>query len=182
MKKRWNKRRLVPVAILLVLVLVCGSVFAYMFMRTDPKEVQFIPAKVTCEVYDDAIPDDNQISDVTVKNTGNIPAYLRVRLVTYWVDGDGNVVPKDSLPLSVGYDTNKWVAGSGNTYFYKEPVDPNEVTTDLFAASAFISLTSDGDYKQRVDIFGEAIQAEPATAATSSWGVTITDEKISAAP
>ena len=180
MKKSWNKRRLVPVAILLALVVVCGSVFAYMFMRTDPKGAQFIPAKVSCQVYD--VTSGNQITDVTVKNTGNIPAYLRVRLVTYWVNGDGNVVPKDSLPLSLSYDTTNWVAGSGNTYYYKLPVNPNAVTTNLFAASASITLASDGEYKQRVDIFGEAIQALPTTAATSSWGVTITDGEITGAP
>ena len=180
MKKRWNTRRFVPVILLLALVLACGSVFAYMFMRTAPKGAQFIPAKVSCQVYD-AISDD-RIDEVTVKNTGNIPAYLRVRLVTYWVNGDGNVVPKDSLTLSVDYDEDKWIAGSGNTYYYKVPVDPNAVTTDLFAASASITLTSDGEYKQRVDIFGEAIQALPTTAATSSWGVTITDGEITGAP
>ena len=181
MKKSWNNRRLVPVAILLTLVLVCGTVFAYMFMRTDPQAVSFIPAKVACYVADKRTGDS--INEVTVENTGNIKAYLRVRLSTCWVDGDGNVVPKDSLPLSFSYDTDNWVAGSGNTYYYKVPVAPEDVTTDLFAAGASITLTSDGDYKQRVDIFGEAIQAKPTDAVENSWGVTVdTDGTIISIP
>ena len=180
MKKRWNVHRLIPLPILLGLILACGAVFAYMFMRTDPGVAQFIPAKVTCEVYDEVA--GNQLNEVTAKNTGNIPAYLRVRMVTYWVDSDENVVPKPSPALVITHDSSKWLAGSDNTFYYKTMVAPNEVTTDLFAADAYIQLTEDGIYKQRVDVFGEAIQATPAAAATSSWGVTITDGEITAAP
>ena len=181
MKKRWNTRRFLPILLLLGVLLACGSVFAYMFKRTDPLETQFIPAEVTCEVYDDKASGD-EINEVTVKNTGNIPAYLRVRLVTYWDNGDGKVAPKNSHKLTVDYDETKWVAGSDNTFYYRTAVDPDEATTDLFAEGACIQMVSDGGYKQRVDIFGEAIQADPARAATSSWGVTITDGKITAAP
>ena len=180
MKKRWNTRGFLPALLLLGVLLACGSVFAYMFKRTDPQGTQFIPAEVTCEVYDKA--SDDEINEVTVKNTGNIPAYLRVRLVTYWDNGDGKVAPKNSRELMVDYDETKWVAGSDNTFYYRTAVDPDDVTADLFAENAVIQLISDGGYKQRVDIFGEAIQADPERAAESSWGVEITDGEITAAP
>lgn len=179
MKKRWNIRRFIPLLILLGVILACGSVFAYMFMRTDTKGAQFIPAEVTCEVYD--MTSGDQINEVTVKNTGNIPAYLRVRLVTYWDNGDGKVAPQSSPTLAVTCDETKWVRGSDNTFYYRTAVAPEDVTTDLFAEGAFIQMASDGGYRQRVDIFGEAIQADPTHAATSSWDVTITDGEITAA-
>lgn len=174
MKQRSHKRRLLPVALLLALVLTCGSVYAYMFMRTPTQGVSFIPAVVTCEVDDERVADS--ITEVTVENTGNIKAYLRVRLVTYWVDGDGKVAPKPSPSLDMTdlYDDANWVKSkSSNTFYFKDPVAPEDSTTNLLTGS--ITLATEDGYKQVVDIFGEAIQVEPTTAVTDTWLVELSE-------
>jgi len=168
----------------MILLLVCGSVFAYMFQRTEPASTQFTPAVVACEVHD-ALNGDKDIESITVENTGNIDAYLRVRLVTYWVDGEGNVAPKPSPTLTVN-ETGNWVKSeTSNTFYYKEPVAPedsNDDTSNLLTTP--ITLKTEDGYKQVVDIFGEAIQAQPTAAVTDSWKVTLeADGKtINAAP
>lgn len=171
MRKK-NLRRLMPVALLLTLVLICGSVFAYMFMRTDTEGTDFIPAQVACKVYSPEAGDAVDI--ITVENTGNINAYLRVRLVTYWVDGDGNVAPKPSPTLTVSYNSTDWIKGSDNTFYYKVPVPPDapdDLTTNLLTDPIILG-TEDG-YKQEVDIFGEAIQSKPTDAVKEVWPVTM---------
>ena len=182
MKQRSHKRRLLTVALLLALVLTCGSVYAYMFMRTPTQGVSFIPASVTCEV--DAPVADNTISSIKLENTGNVKEYLRVRLVTYWVDEHGNVAPKTSPTLTVSYDTGNWVkSATSNTFYYKVPVPPDapdDFTTNLLTGP--ITLATEDGYKQVVDIFGEAIQAEPTTAVTDSWHVTLSGTTVTAAP
>lgn len=167
MKKTLNLRRLIPAALLLSLILACGSVFAYMFMRTDSYITTFSPAQVSCDVSETF--DGSQKSSITVKNTGNIPAYLRVRLVSYWVDGEGNVVPKDPPDLSFTVNSG-WIKGVDHTYYYTEPVEPND---DLDLLASPIELIEQDGYRQCVDVFAEAIQAEPAAAVTESWNVTL---------
>ena len=178
MKKRWNNRRLVPVALLMALVFVCGTVYAYMFHRTGETSTAFAPAKVSCEVAETY--NGIEKSSITVKNTGNVDVYLRVRLVTYWVNGEGKVAAKSSPDLSITYDSDEWVKGSGNTFYYKTPVKPGDSTPELLTAS--ITLTEEDGFKQVIDVFAEAIQAEPARAVTESWKVTLTGETITKAP
>ena len=180
MKTRWNKRRLVPVALLMALALICGSVFAYMFSRTEDKTTKFIPAKVSCKVAEEFDPATGVKSSIQVTNTGNIDAYLRVRLVTYWVGADGKVAPKSSPALSIT-PANGWVEGSDNTFYYPIPVLPNDITPELLGTP--ITLISEDGFRQVVEVFAEAIQAKPAGAVTESWDVTLDDGgTITAAP
>lgn len=176
MKKRRNIRRILPVALLMILILACGSVYAYMFGRTNSASTTFIPAKVSCEV--DETFEENQKRVITIKNTSNVDAYLRVRLVTYWIDGNGNVAPKSSPALSVDYDKDRWVAGSSNnTFYYKVPVasyDPasGKGITETLLKTPITLRTEDG-YRQVVDVFAEAIQSNPTSAVTEAWHVTL---------
>lgn len=181
MKKRWNVRRLIPLPILLGLILACGAVFAYMFLRTAAGEAQFKPAQVSCSAAETV--EGNSKTGITVQNTGNISAYLRVRLVTYWVNDDGKVAAKSSPTLTVDYDDDNWIAGSENTFYYKQAVAPNGAKT-LNLLKSPITLTSEDGFKQVVDVFAEAIQAKPAAAAEDddSWDVTIVNGEITAAP
>lgn len=64
------------------LVVLTSSVGAYMRKQTPTVENVFVPAEVSCEVDEEV--NQNQKTSITVKNTGNIEAYLRLRLVTYW--------------------------------------------------------------------------------------------------
>lgn len=182
MKKRWNKRRLIPVALLMAMVLICGSVFAYMFMRTANQTSTFVPAKVSCTVSEEFNQTTGAKSSITVKNTGNIDAYLRVRLVSYWVDSNNNVAAKSSPNLELNYDTTNWIAGSDDTFYYIHPVLPGDSTPVLFPGSITLDESAEG-FRQVVDVFAEAIQAKPADAATESWDVTLEDDgTITAAP
>ena len=47
---------------------------------------------------------------------------------------------------------------------------------------AHLALQQDGDYHQVIEVFAEAIQSEPDNAVTNSWGVTLTDNIITAVP
>ena len=148
---------------LVALILTCGAAYAYIFMRTDAKSTQFVPAKVDCEVTESGA--------IVVKNTSNVDAYIRVRLVSYWVDGSDNIVAKASVMPSFTLNTADWVGGSDNTYYYKTPVAPGGFTTNLLPSA--ITLQTDGEYKQVLDIFSEAIQAKPGKAVKDSWVVTL---------
>lgn len=177
-----NRKIIYWILILLLLTAaITGTSFAYMFKQTEYKNNQFIPANVSCVVYektdnDTDVTNIKQKTSITVKNTGNIPAYIRVRLVTYWVKdiGEGRVeitgraseMPKFSTVVG-------WGEGVNNTYYYKKAIEPN---TEQELLSAPIILAKDGDYLQVVEVFAEAIQSKPTSAVESAWPVTLASD------
>ena len=171
-------RPTLPVVILLALAVICGTVFAYMFHRTEDQSTTFTPAQVSCEVQETF--KNNAKSSIKVTNTGNIDAYIRVRLVTYWVDSDGNVAAKSSPALSIT-PANDWIAGKDNTFYYPLPVAAGDTTPELLSSSITLVVDADGN-RQVIDVFAEAIQAKPTTAVEEAWGVTLNGTTITGAP
>lgn len=173
-------RQILKTAILIlsiILILICGTAFALMFRQTQPLNNQLEAAFVACTVEESF--NGEVKTSIAVKNTGNIDAYLRVCLVSYWEDAEGNILPLPSeMPaLSVA---NGWVAGSGNTYYYSQPIAPGSSTPNLLAAS--LALRNENGCLQVVEVFADAIQSKPLEAVTDSWGVTIANDSIVAAP
>lgn len=148
---------------------ICGTVIAYMFKQTGIRDNKFTPAEVACEVAESF--DGENKTAIAVKNTGTIKAYLRVRLVTYWVDGSGNVISKTAaMPTFTVADG--WILGQNDTYYYKSAVLPNITTPSLLASPITLQKDANGNL-QVVEVFAEAIQSEPTKAVTNSWGVTL---------
>lgn len=157
------------IAELVVSLLLCGTVFAYMFRRTEYKDNEFTPANVACKVVEEF--NGVRKARIQVQNTGNIDAYLRVRLVSYWVDADGNIVAKPSAMPEINMAAG-WIQGANNTYYYKTPVSPTKQTTSLLSSPITLGKDENG-YMQVIEVFAEAIQSEPRSAVTGSWGVTV---------
>ena len=166
-----------------------GVTMAFMFRRAG-MENQFEPAMVTCTVHEQlndgtftsGDPTGDVKSNIRVENTGTYPAYLRLRLVGRWVNGSGETVGGVPSRLPEVKLYSGWLAGSGDTYYYTEAVDPGELTGVLCQPMVLETATGlDGStIYQVVEVFAEAIQAAPAEAASSAWGVTIANGAIAA--
>lgn len=165
--KKYKIPSIMLIMTFVIALTVCGTVFAYMFKQTDYEDNQFTPAVVSCRVEETF--DGTKKTSIKVENTGNIDAYLRVRLVSYWVDTNGNVVAKPSSIPEINLEDG-WIKGPNNTYYYQSSVAPNNLTGELLSSS--ISLEKDANgYLQVVEVFAEAIQSNPKDAVTSSWDV-----------
>ena len=175
MGKRTLKTMLL--VLLPILVLLCGTTFALMFRKTEPMDNQFDAARVTCAVAESF--DGTKKDSIAVTNTGNIEAYLRLRLVSYWVDSKGNIVSKPSQMPAISV-SGGWVSDTENTYYYSLPVAPQGTTPNLLDGE--ITLKQEDGYFQVVEVFADAIQSKPQTAVTESWGVTLSGSSITAAP
>ena len=167
----------------LVLTVLVPSVFAYMIHKSQTVENAFIPGKVDCVINE--IFENNIKSEIKVENTGNVKAYIRVRLVFNWVDSAGTVVARSlgTMP-GVSWDTINWIRDEAdNTYYYKYPVEVGKETGDLLTAGCTMNAVSEDTdgltyyYYPVMEVLAEAIQAdgkigdEPAV--TDAWGVTI---------
>ena len=176
-------KKLILVGVLLA-ALLCGTSVAYMFKVTSQENNSFIPATVSCRVEEEF--DGEVKTDIQIENTSNIPVYLRLRLVTYWVNTDSEgkeyIASKPSASLdSVQYESNLWLKGDDNTYYYTQIVNESDgvsnqhFTQNLLTAPIVLSEDDEG-YRQVVEVFAEAIQAEPAKAVESAWPVKIDAE------
>lgn len=180
------KRKMIAVlSLVLIAGLVAVSDFADAYMRKTTEEVDntFIPAEVTCDVIETFDETSGTKSSVQVKNTGNIPSYIRLRIVSYYVDSEGEIQFVSSPKVNVNYNTSDWFMDADeDTYYYKYPVVNGGNTTEFLAEGATIELGSytanSITYYQVVEIVAEAIQANPDKAVTDSWNVTIADDVI----
>lgn len=166
-----KKHRILPIilmATLMATLVLSGTVVAYMFKRTEYINNDFTPARVSCQVVENF--NGEKKTSIVVQNTGNIDAYLRVMLVSYWVDGDGNIVAKPSPTLSISLGEG-WIKGTNNIYYYESPVVPSEQTANLLTVP--IMLVEEDGYSQVIEVFAEAIQSKPQDSVTSSWNVTL---------
>lgn len=168
---------------LIVIALLLPVVYAYMFRSVEPVISIFDPANVKCKVVETF---ENDIkSSITVKNTGNTDAYIRVRLVIHWEDSKGNVVSRDVDFSKIAIvNRNDWLADSSEfTYYYKKPVAADALTGELLGKNIELyAKVEDVDengvtvkyyYYPVIEVVAEAIQALPTNAVVESWGVTL---------
>ena len=176
------KRSLVLVVSVLVLLLaVAGGTLAWLTANTGPVVNTFTPAQVSCKVTEDF--NGTIKSNVNVENTSNIPAYIRVKLVTYRVNAQNQHIG-GTAEIPEFKPGEGWVK-YGEYYYYTRPVAPDNNSPDIpLIDETGIKLTGSYDDadggKQVIEVMAEAIQSSPAEAVVQSWNVTITPGNVSA--
>lgn len=172
------KRLLIFIA-LPVFLIMAGVTIAFMFKTSGEKHNAFLPAKVTCAVSETF--DGTQKTSVAIRNTGNTAAYLRLRLVSYWVDADDNIVGKESEMPQIPYNSANWLKGADDVYYYTLPVAAGETTAyNLLTAPIVLeeSTYHDMPVYQVVEVFADGIQSEPADAVKEAWGMDVQNGKL----
>lgn len=156
------------ISVVLILTLAVGGTIAFLSTKTDPVVNTFNPSQVTCSVVEDF--DGKTKTNVNVENTGDIPAFIRVKLVAYRTNDQGQHIGgvSDVPAFTLGKD---W-AKCGDYYYYTCPVAPGATPADTLAER--IELTEnytdvDGGH-QSIDVIAEAIQAGPEAAVKAAWG------------
>lgn len=179
-----KRKTLIHIVIVLsvVLVLLCGTTLALMFRQTSLITNEFVTAIVDCLVHEQTNTGSEMASaksSIRVENTGNIPAFIRVRFVSYWVDPEGHVVGKASEMPVIPYDNTTWFEQNG-IYYCTTPIAVGDFTPELLQSGKTIVLREDTKtgYRQVLEVFADAIQSKPHKAVTESWNVNISGENI----
>ena len=156
------------VSVVLILALAIGGTIAFLSTKTDPVVNTFNPSQVTCSVVEDF--DGKTKTNVNVENTGDIPAFIRVKLVSYRTNEAGRHIGGVAEAPSFDFGAG-WVK-YGDYYYYTKPVAPNAMPENNLANS----ITLEDSYKdadgghQSIDVIAEAIQAGPEAAVQAAWG------------
>lgn len=156
-------------ALVLLLCAAVGGTLAWMTAETEPVKNTFTPAEVTTEIKETI--SGTSKSGITVKNTGDVEAYVRAAIAMAWVDEDGKPVGSTAdLPnLSTLTLGTGWVEGSDGIYYYKEVVAVSGSTSALFDTAITEENAPTGCHLQ-VTVLAEAIQSLPCTAFNEAWG------------
>lgn len=121
-----------------------------------------------------AVPETEQMSEsapasriVRVKNVGQEPAYVRVKLSVRAEDGQGAVAPADDLATYV-FDDARWVEKDG-WYYFDAPLAPGETTGALitgvgFGVRAAQERTGNGLVHLDIDTQGVQVKNNAASA------------------
>lgn len=177
-RKTYHKGRLsaMVIATAVLLALAIGGTVAWLSTKDEPITNTFTPSHVTCEVTENF--NGTVKSNVNVKNTGDTEAYIRVKLVTYRTNDDGQHIG-GTAEIPAFTPGTGWVP-YGGYYYYTKPVAPNGSPENALISS--ITLTgsyndADGGH-QAIDVMAEAIQSQPAKAVGEAWGVTISQGSV----
>ena len=167
-----------------------GLTLAFMFKKAE-KTNRFIPAEVSCAVREKldnkevtGIAVGSEKSDIRVENTGNVKEFIRLRLVSYYVDANGDIAGTAASQYPNLTLKNNWIAGANHTYYYPYPTEPGN-STGILCEPVTLGQTQLADGKtvyQVIEVIAEAVQAEPISAVQEAWGVTVTNNTITAAP
>ncbi len=170
-KRVLKRRRLTPLAaaaLLMVLFMSVGGTLAWLTAHTSAITNTFTVATPGVKIEEGF--DKQTKSNVQVKNTGEVEAYIRVALVPTWEDENGNAVAEpaslDDLSITWG-NSGKWLKGTDGYWYYKEPVAPGYSTEVLLEKA---TVTTENGYHMNLQVMADSIQADPTRAVTAMWG------------
>ena len=173
MKKRISaKAKAIIVAAILLVTAIVGATVAYLADKTPSLSNSFQPVAVTClvqETYDSAT---KTKTDVSVKNTGDIPAYVRATVVVTWVSESGTTyggAPELGTDYVAEFSADGWIKGTDGFYYCASPVGVGASTPVLLKTASPVEGKAPDGYVLSVQIIASAIQASPADAVTSAW-------------
>ena len=118
-------------------------------------------------------------ADIRVENTGNVKEFIRLRLVSYYVDSNGDIAGTAASQYPNLTLKNGWIAGANRTYYYTYPVEPGILCEPFTLGQT--QLENGTMVYQVMEVIAEAVQAEPSDAAQEVWGVTVENGVVTAA-
>ena len=165
---RWKRSGILLAAVIVLLAGAVGGTWAFLVAQSEPVQNNFTYAHVSCTIKEKF--DGTTKSDVEIQNTGNIPAYIRARIVVTWKDTSGNVsaVPVKDSDYTITFNGEKWTL-QGDYWYCNTAVNPDGFTPKLITECKKTGTAPDG-YDLSVEILADAIQSEPANAVKEAWG------------
>ena len=170
---RGAKKLNLILGLLLVALLGVAGTYAYLIATTSPVENSFTPATVSCEI--DETFTNNIKTNVCIKNTSNVDAYIRASIVVSFVDTYENtvgIVPVlgTDYKMELNLNGTSWFKGGDGFYYCRAKVAPSDFTPVLITEAKPIG---NSPYRLKIETVASAIQSLPSNAVTFSLCVTV---------
>lgn len=134
-----------------------GKYYKYVLTYTE---------KLDIEVEENC--NDSVKTDVSVKNTGNCPVYIRAAVVANWFNEDGDIVSAWDMTQGTfeGFPGTDWEAGDDGFYYYKKVVQAGENTENLFGS--YTKPTAEGMHLE-MKVMAQGIKYVSTDTYVSAW-------------
>ncbi len=171
-----SKKQLIIITSIVLLLAATMTTIAYL-TKSSLAANEFEIGKVSNQIEEKF--QNNIKEDVKIKNTGNVPAYVRVAVIVSFKDENG-VILYEKPVKDVDYEltlstSSNWQYKDGY-YYYKLPVEAN-ASTDILIKKC-IELGNHTNKTLDVTIASQTIQAKPEEAVEEAWNVTIDNHNI----
>lgn len=185
--KKHGHKRITAILLTMVILIAVGIAGTIAYLQTSSADVinEFTPGFVPPEI-EEIKPEDNENvkKNVSVKNGGNVSAYVRAAIVATWQNDQGNVAPEvpvlgEDYSMTLASDTN-WSGKQGDGYYYyKLPVAAGSSTGILIDAAE--PLTEYEGYHLVIEILAQTIQSEGVASngekpVYQAWKVFVNDD------
>ena len=181
-KRGYSKLLVLLSSVAVIMLFTVGGALSYLFTQTGDIQNTFEPANVSCAVIEegDGISFDGKVkTNIPIKNTGNVDAYIRAAVVVNWTvfeDGKYKIVPRpEGYGHKLELNDETWFE-AGGYYYFTEKVSVGEITDALVKKAyptkggvAQFTPSGNDPYFLRIDIIADAVQADPATTVGSVW-------------
>ncbi|MEG0284886.1 MULTISPECIES: hypothetical protein [Vagococcus] len=146
----WNKIAVISTFIVILIAIASASTYAW-FTTSDSKENQFksnfkyevvlVDKFATPETFEFGNPYPKAVS---VKNTGDIPAFARLLVFPEFKKGDEILPIDESLGIKYNISANSdWLLGEDGFYYYTKIIKPGEESPVLFDEVTVDSLSDE---------------------------------------
>ena len=175
-KRKWPQKKKLLVALVAagLLLVTGGTTLAWLSAQSAMLSNTFDPAAVTCTI--DETFSDGVKSDVSIRNTGTMHAYIRAALVPVWKDGETIAAQAATLDdCTIVWGDNygvSWIRGVDGFYYCTQPVPAGENTPVLIKTC---TANTNDDFHFELQISAQAIQALPASVVKSVWDSAVSD-------
>lgn len=176
-----RKNLIVMIAIIAIVSLAVGTTFSLLMIKSNdgnPVTNSFVATNGGVKVLEDY--DGETKKNVNAQNTSDYHAYLRIQLISYRIDKEGNRIGGESVVPAFTPGTG-WLSAGNDIYIYSKPVAPASKPANDLIGSIGIKLVEYTDVDggvQQIDVVAEAIQSSPADAVTSAWNVTVDKDGV----
>lgn len=172
-QRKGGKTAVLILSLILACTLAVGGTVAWLVDSTPAITNTMVPGEVPIDIVE--VVDGTSKTSVTVKNTGNIDAYIRVAVVANAVNSSGNIVVGDKPSFSV---TGNWTQMPDGYYYYNGTVAPGASTPELFTETVDFANGEVNILAESIQVLGGYDGQKPETYA---WGVTYTNGAWTAA-
>ena len=179
--KRSSRKKLLltAIAVILIVAVAAGATLAYMSMKSGSVNNGFAPGEIKVTVDEDFTPGGHVKKDVYISNDSNTGAYIRAAIAVTWQNSNGDVYGETPV-LGEDYTLTRgavgWINGNDGYYYWSSAVAAGGKTDNLIDVCEVIGTPPADGYTLHVEIVAQGIQATPADAVHSAWGVTVADD------
>jgi hypothetical protein len=166
-----KKGILIFALVAMLCIAITGATWAFISTRTTDVKNIFNAGTFTCTVEENF--DGATKTNVKIKNTGSVEAYVRAAVVVTWMSADGKTVyasePEAGQDYTISYATgNGWELSADGMWYYTKPVAAGEKTPVLITNCTYTANAPTGYYLS-VEIVASTIQTTPAQTVIDTW-------------